>query len=730
VTRLFRSQQPMGLVVQALCLCGAGALAAWALGQPGPPSPAALAAAPLGALLLGCGLAALAAGSAGRRDAERSLRESEALYRRAIAAAGAVVYQLDFSTESYTHVDAGIHQLTGVPASDFTHQRWDQLLHSVTMQGAAHGLPEEEAERRFRTGELPVWQADYQIQTPDGRIRWLTDSSVAIRNARGEVVGTLGILQDITGRKEAEASLADRENLLRTVIDSDPHAVTLISPELKLMQINRSGLELMEAGSVEEALARADGSLVAPGHRDAVRAVMDRALEGHPGEIEFEMVSLKGTRRTLEMQAVPLRDQSGTVTAVLTIARDVTEHRRLEAQLLHAQKMESIGRLAGGVAHDFNNLLTAILGYTELAASPVRDNPDAAAVLDAVRQAGERAAALTGQLLGFAQRQMAEPRVLDLNERLLEVDRLLRRIVGEDVEIVTLPCAEIWPVRIDPGQFEQVVVNLAVNARDAMPGGGKLTIRTECVTVDAEVAAWMPEFQAGDYVLLSVSDTGVGIAPEAMPHIFEPFFTTKKPGQGTGLGLSTCYGIVKRNGGHISASSVPGAGTTMRVWLPRAPDPAAAAPQPHPPAASGAETLLLVEDEPLVRDIAVRILTDSGYHVLHAGTGSEALVMALEHPGDIHMLVTDVVMPHMSGVQLAERFRDIRPEARVLFTSGYTDGAVLHGGSLGQDAAFLQKPYSAAALAGKVREVLDSPRDQAGPTGHMERNHPCPCELP
>lgn len=387
---------------------------------------------------------------------------------------------------------------------------------------------------------------------------------------------------------------------------------------------------------------------------------------------------------------------------------EIVERRRAEEQLLHAQKIESVGRLAGGVAHDFNNLLTAILGFTDLAAIRISSDTEASGHLRNVRHAAERAAALTQQLLAFARRQIIEPKIVDVNILLLNLDKLLRRVIREDIELVILPRAPLWEVRVDPAQLEQVLVNLVVNARDAMPNGGKITIEANNAVLDEEYARQYAEVVPGEYVAIAVSDTGVGMTEEVKQHVFEPFFTTKGQGEGTGLGLATCYGIVKQNGGHIWFYSEPGEGSTFKIYLPRARggDVVALREEAHE-MISGKETILLVEDEPLVRELAVRTLRKAGYEVLEAANGAEALRVAETHEGEIHLLMTDVVMPQMSGKALAEQLQAIRPEIRVLYSSGYTDNTIVHHGVLDAGAAFLQKPYTPAALARKVREVLD-----------------------
>ncbi len=385
------------------------------------------------------------------------------------------------------------------------------------------------------------------------------------------------------------------------------------------------------------------------------------------------------------------------------------EHRRLEKQFLQSQKMEAVGQLAGGIAHDFNNLLTIIAGYSQLILDRLPPGDGVREKVEEIKNAGDRAAALTHQLLAFSRRQVLQPQVVDLNQVVANLDKMLQRLIGEDIDLVSLCPPGVGRVKVDPGQIEQVILNLAVNARDAMPQGGKLTIETANIELDESYASTHMAVKPGPYVMLAVSDTGHGMDPETQSHIFEPFFTTKEQGKGTGLGLSTVYGIVKQSGGNIWVYSEPGKGATFKIYLPRVEE----APQPKTeverPAARllGTETILLVEDEAAVRLLVRGTLEQSGYSVLDAGSGAEALVMANERTQPIHLLVTDVVMPGMSGREVAEHVTLAHPETKVLFMSGYTDDAVVRHGALESSAAFVQKPFTPDSLLRKVREVLD-----------------------
>jgi nitrogen-specific signal transduction histidine kinase/CheY-like chemotaxis protein len=389
---------------------------------------------------------------------------------------------------------------------------------------------------------------------------------------------------------------------------------------------------------------------------------------------------------------------------------DITQRKRLEEQFHQSQKMEAVGRLAGGVAHDFNNLLTVIIGYSDIVRAALPKADPLHISLEQIQKAGERAALLTRQLLVFSRKQILRPVTTDLNALLADMEKMLVRLIGEDIDLRVTAGAPLWQVRVDPSQLEQVLMNLVVNARDAMPRGGKLTIETANVVLGDSVADYRPGIPSRDYVLLAVSDTGCGMDQAVQGRIFEPFFTTKGPEQGTGLGLATVYGIVQQSGGRIAVYSEVGIGTAFKIYLPR--DPAGNVPD-LPPASPprpdcGSETVLLVEDDAQVRSLGRLVLGSHGYSVIEAHDGAEALRLCAQHAGIIHLMVSDVVMPEMSGRQLAERLQALRPTLRVLFLSGYTDDAVVHHGVLGRGAAFLQKPFAPEALAHKVRAMLDS----------------------
>ncbi|MFQ6026101.1 MAG: GAF domain-containing protein, partial [Dehalococcoidia bacterium] len=436
------------------------------------------------------------------------------------------------------------------------------------------------------------------------------------------------------------------------------------------------------------------------------RIYADSQYRGYTGELEF----IYPKKQILEEFTAPVYSESEDHIGRLWVYKDITDRKQSEEHILQSQKIESVGRLAGGVAHDFNNLLMVIMGYSQLVMRELAPRSNSSNHLQEIQKAGERAANLTNQLLAFSRRQVIEPKVVNLNSLILNLDRMLRRLIGEDIELVTLPAPDLEPVKVDPGQMEQVLMNLAINARDAMPSGGKLVIETSSVAVDAEQARRQSDAVPGEYVLLSVTDTGSGMTEDTKTHLFEPFFTTKGVGEGTGLGLATCYGIIKQSGGYIEVESEAEIGTQFKIYLPKTDE----SPEirsnslPQEDRYLGTETVLLAEDEPSVRAMVATVLREQGYKVLEASNGDEALHLVQKHNSEkIDLLVTDVVMPKIGGQELAQRLHATRPEIKVLFTSGYAEGSTTYLDTAEEGTDFLQKPYQPDVLAVKVREVLD-----------------------
>jgi signal transduction histidine kinase len=436
-----------------------------------------------------------------------------------------------------------------------------------------------------------------------------------------------------------------------------------------------------------------------------------RALQGETLPLfETRVLTKAGKCATVEITTTPQIHQ-GKVVAVLGIARDITERKQLEAQYRQAQKMEAVGRLAGGVTHDFNNLLTIITGYSELLLGSQDVPASAHGLIREIQRSGERAAALTRQLLAFSRKQVLTPTVLDLNVVVTGLEKMLHRLIGEDINLTIRLDPALVRIKADPGQLEQVIMNLVVNARDAMPSGGNLTIETRNAELTEAQARARPGLGKGLHALLVVADTGCGMDEETRAHLFEPFFTTKGPGKGTGLGLATVFGIVQQSSGHIEVESQVARGSTFLIYLPGVEE-ACPSPRSEPsllPIRGGTQTVLLAEDDDGVRLLARLALQSHGYTVLEARNGQEALTLCHEHQGSVHLLITDVVMPLMSGRELADRLKSRRPDIRVLYLSGYTGDTVLHHGVLETGLAFLQKPFTPAALARKVRDLLDQP---------------------
>src|SRR5437667_339045 len=627
---------------------------------------------------------------------------------------GAITYVSQAATRLLGY---GVPELTGTNAMGFLHPDDLALTQRLCRQLLDQpGTP-------FRT--------ELRARHKDGSYHLV--EAVAVNRLDDPAVGAVvANWRDITERLRAE-------ELLKQVIDADPSLVFVKDWDGKFTLVNKAVAQLY-ATSPKALLGKSDADFnrnqaeVAHYLRDD-REVMsslrpklipeEPVTNPHTGEtrwfqtVKVPLVSADGRAHQVLGVATDITDRKRTEAALRNSeesyrslvdgVRDVTERLGLEQQLRQAQKMEAVGRLAGGIAHDFNNILTAITGHAELLLEDLGHHDPRRVDVDEIRRSAERAAGLTRQLLAFSRQQVLQPKVVDLNALVLDMDKLLRRLIGEDVELATVLDAALGRVKADPGQLEQVIVNLAVNARDAMPDGGKLTLETRNIDLDSSYTLEHSLVKPGPYVQLTVSDSGIGMDEETQAHAFEPFFTTKPRGQGTGLGLAMVYGTVKQSGGFIWVYSEPGHGATFKIYLPRVDTPTEAATLPAPTVqpARGSETVLLAEDEPAVRAIAQQALERHGYTVLAAPSGAAALALAAQHAATIDLLLTDVVMPGMSGRDLADRLTAQRPGIRVLYISGYTDNAIVRHGMLEPGLAYLQKPFRPDALVRKVRDVLD-----------------------
>jgi two-component system cell cycle sensor histidine kinase/response regulator CckA len=537
-----------------------------------------------------------------------------------------------------------------------------------------------------------------------------------ILDLEGKIKGIRATIQNITERKRTEEALRASEKRFRELFDEAPVGYHEIDKEGKITRVNRKELDML-GYTAEEMLGQYVSEFIT---EEISPQAVKRKLAGTlpiAATIERTYLRKDGTTIPALLEETLIKDSGGRIIGIRTTIQDITEHKRaerematLQDQLRQSQKMEAIGQLAGGIAHDFNNLLTVIKGYSQLSLTEMKEEDPLRENVEEIKKSAERAADLTHQLLAFSRRQIMEMKVLDLNDLLRNLDKMLRRVIGEDIELANLLAEDLGRVKVDPGQIEQIIMNLAVNARDAMPKGGKLTIETANVELDEEYARNHVAVKTGGYVMLAVSDTGVGMTPEVRDRVFEPFFTAKEEGKGTGLGLSTVYGIVKQSGGTIWVYSELGKGTTFKIYFPRVDEPLDEISEKvtvRKGLLRGSETILVVEDEEEVRRLTVRILKELGYRVLEAGQGIDTFPVADEHKGPIHLLLTDVVMPKMSGRELAERLKPLYPMMEVLYMSGYTDNTIIHHGVLEKGMNYIQKPFTVDGLARKVREVLD-----------------------
>ncbi|HZE97430.1 MAG TPA: response regulator [Planctomycetota bacterium] len=646
-----------------------------------------------------------------RKRAENALRKSEERFELMARATNDAVWDLDVATKRIWW-NVGVRSFLGYPSdmvgSDFNW--WEEHIHPEDRERVTVAV------RAVIEGGGRFWLDEYRFLCSDGSYACVFDRGYVIHDDQGKPLRMIGAMMDITDRKRAEEALRETNETLRTLIHASPLGIAVLDA-MEKVRIWNPAAERITGWKGSEVLGRPIPGLSASGHRDEFPALVQRVLHGEA----ITAVEIPARRKgdapiELSLSMAPLRDARGAISGAMAVLADVSERKaaeyqrgQLEEQLRQSQKMEAVGRLAGGVAHDFNNLLTAISGYAELLQGRFEPGGDIRGYVDEIQKSSNRASQLTRQLLAFSRRQVLQPRVLDLNQVVQNMDGLLRRLIGEHLELTTTLSAGLGSVRADQGQIEQVIMNLAVNARDAMPDGGRLTLETRNIELDGNYNDRHGRLRSGPHVVLSVSDTGSGMDAETQSHLFEPFFTTKEKDKGTGLGLATVYGIVKQSGGDIWVYSEPDRGTVFKIYFPRLEE---SPEQSAKPAArvgivKGTETVLLAEDSDVVRRLLRELLTSNGYKLLEARHGGEALEISRGFEGKIDLLVTDMVMPQMSGRELSSHLRPKRPGMKVLYMSGYTEDAIARHGVLEPGTAFLEKPFTPDSLAKKVRELLD-----------------------
>jgi len=669
-------------------------------------------------------LASTAAAALGSASLYAQMRQAEENYRSIFENAVEGVFQ-STKTGKFLAVNPAMARILGY---DSPEDLMTNITHIPTQIYVDSERGVEAANLQEERGVILGFE--FEAYRKDGQKMWVSLNRRTVWDEKGVELYREGSIEDISERKHAEeeqarlsAEIREQRERLKTIVDTVPGVVFEAwgRPDRdSTVDFVSDFAEPMLGYSVAEWSATPGFwlSIVHPDDKERVgKELAMQFAERKVGAMEFRWIGKDGRIVWVRAHTVVIFDQAGTAAGVRGVVTDITGRKQMEdalreseEQLRQSQKMEAVGRLAGGVAHDFNNLLTAINGYSSLALQRLDGDHPIRSYLEEIKKAGDRAANLTRQLLAFGRKQILQPLALNLNDTVVDMSKMLQRLIGEDVELITKLDPGLSRIKADPGQIEQVLVNLVVNAKDAMPQGGKLTIETRNVTIDQEYADKHADPEPGRYILLAVSDTGTGMDDETERHIFEPFFTTKEKGKGTGLGLSTVYGIVKQSGGNVWVYSELGHGTTFKIYLPQfeAGPAKTEVASVEAPAIGGTETILLVEDEDVVRALASQILQQAGYKVMAAGRGDEAIRMSSEYASEIHLLLTDVVMPETSGKEVAKSVSSTRPGVRVLFMSGYTDEAIVHHGVLDKDVEFIQKPFAPAALVKKVRAVLDA----------------------
>ena len=629
--------------------------------------------------------------------ARHDLEASEKKYRRIVDTAREGIWVIDGHART-TFANRALEDMLGRVPGDMLGRSLFEFVDRADHARVAEGLEQ----RRRGVSE----RRDQRYLRKDGSTLWVLMEASPLTDDAGQYAGALAMVTDVTDRRRAEDALRASEARYRLLFDNSPLPIWLTDVQsLRFMAVNQAACQLF-GYSQSEFLALEVVHLLTSVEADQLRADIGAALPGKAHHAIRRPLKKSGVAVDVATTAQTFEIDDRVV--ALVIAQDMSERNRLEAQLAQSRKMEAIGILAGGIAHDFNSLLSIMVTYSTFALDALKDGDPLREDIEQVAKAGDRAVSLTRQLLAFSRQQILAPTILDLNATVSSIEPMLRRLVGETIDISLVSEPALGRVSADPGQIEQVIMNLVVNARDAMPAGGELTIETANVSVAEGASPLGGGLQPGHYVLLAVTDTGAGIDAATRERIFEPFFTTKELGKGTGLGLSTVLGIVQQSGGHLEMQSELGRGTRFEVYLPsvdRLASPVAALPTAS--GVRGHETVLVVEDDEQVRNLTRAILRRNGYQVLVASNGGEAFLISEQHSAPIHLLLTDVVMPRMNGRQLAERLSDARPEMKVLFMTGYTDDAVVRQGVLDADIALLQKPITPDALARRVRAVLD-----------------------
>lgn len=639
-----------------------------------------------------------------RKRTEEALKRSRELLEDVIEGTSDVIYMKDLEGR-YVMANSAQARLHGLTVEEII-GKTDFDLHG---EAAGRKIRERDASI-LASGRSATYE--HSVELSDGT-HWFSPLKQVRRDANGDVIGLFGISRDVTERKRTEDALVK----LAAIVESSNDAIIGVSVDGAVASWNLAAERLL-GFRADEIIGQPIVTVVPPECRAESLDSLRRLKRGEAVDL-YETVRLhrNGSRVPVSLNIFPIRDAKGEILGFAGFMRDIVARLRLEAQLRQAQKMDAVGRLAGGIAHDFNNLLAAIKVHCELLTEQLRPGSAEHADATEICKAADRAATLTRQLLAFSRKQVMQPKIVNLNDIVAEMERMLRRIIGENIAVTTTLQADLHLVKADPGQIEQVLMNLAVNSRDAMPDGGGLNIKTSNVLVDGAAVLRHPGLALGAYAMITVSDTGTGMTPAIQAHVFEPFFTTKEQGKGTGLGLATVYGIVMQSGGFVSVHSDPGMGTTFKIYLPQV----AGTPETVKKRGSlpglpvGTETVLIVDDEESVRSSIRRILAKCGYSTIEARDGAEALEMFAQQADTIDLVITDVVMPGLGGRGLAEALLKIRPGLKMIFMSGYTEDAATQQGVLAPGSAFIEKPFTLQAFAKSVRDTLDAPSAKPAP---------------